>query len=206
MRLRRWTCLFVLAALVASPSVQAAETDAEVLARLQREAATVETLASDFVQEKYLEIFDDVLTATGRFSYRRPDSLRWELLSPVKTGFVLQGESGRRWHERSGSDEAFSIARDPVMNIVARELLAWTRVDLDELRQRYTLQVEKQEPVTLHLTPRSDTAGFLAYLRIEFAPGAGHVRVVEVHEPGGDYTRIRFEGTRVNQPLAEGLF
>jgi len=206
MKLRHWSCLLVLAALVVGSPLQAAETDAETLARLQREAATIQTLESDFVQEKYLEIFDDVLTATGRFYYRRPDSLRWELLSPVKTGFVLQGESGRRWHERSGSDESFSIARDPVMNIVARELLAWTRVDLAELEKRYTIRVESYEPVTLHLTPRADTAGFLDFLRIEFAPASAHVRVVEVHEPGGDYTRIRFEKTRVNQPLAEGLF
>ena len=169
--------------------------DQQVLGKLQRDAAKVETLSSNFVQEKYLEIFDDVLVAKGVFHYRRPDALRWELLEPIKTGFVLDGEKGRRWHERAGSSESFTIARDPVMNIVARELLAWTRVDLDELAQRYTIRVEDAAPVRLRLEPLTDTAGFLDHLLIEFAAEAGHVRQVEVHEPGGDFTRIRFTDT-----------
>jgi len=204
---RLLTLLTVAAALVLPQAALAEEArDAETLARLQAEAAKVETLSSDFAQEKYLEIFDDVLVARGHFYYRRPDALRWELLEPVKTGFLLNGEEGKRWHEKSGNQEAFTIARDPVMNIVARELLAWTRVDLDELAKRYAIRVESRNPVRLHLTPLTDTAGFLEYLLIEFAPTAGHVSQVEVHEPGGDYTRIRFTNTLVNQPLAEGLF
>jgi len=204
MKRRHLTRFFALTLLLA-PSISGAD-DQATLARLQSEAAKVETLSSDFVQEKYLEIFNDVLTARGHFYYRRPDALRWELLEPVETGFVLDGENGRRWHERTGDQESFTIARDPVMNIVARELLAWTRVDLDGLAQRYTIRVENDEPVRLHLTPLSDSAGFLEYLIIEFAPQAAHVRQVEVHEPGGDYTRIRFTDTQLNQPLAEGLF
>jgi len=184
----------------------AADNDQQTFARLQAEAALVETLESDFVQEKHLSIFNDVLVSKGHFLYRRPDALRWEILEPVKTGFVLNGESGRRWHERSGDQESFTIARDPVMNVVARELLSWTRVDLDELAQRYTIRVESDAPIRLHLTPLSDTAGFLEYLLIEFAPQAGYVRQVEVHEPGGDFTRIRFTDTRLNPPLSKERF
>jgi len=203
---RTFATLATFSLLMLLPLTAVADDDQATLARLRSEAAKLETLSSDFVQEKYLEIFNDVLTAHGRFYYRRPDALRWELLDPVKTGFVLNGEDGQRWHERSGNQESFTIARDPVMNIVARELLAWTRVDLDELVTRYTIRVENHDPIRLHLTPLTDTAGFLEYLLIEFAPQAGHVRLVEVHEPGGDYTRIRFTNTRINEPLAKELF
>lgn len=198
--------LSLLFLLMFSATASTAETDEQTLARLQAEAAEVETLASNFIQEKHLEIFNDVLITHGRFYYQRPDKLRWELLKPVKTGFVLNGESGRRWHERSGNQESFTIERDPVMNIVARELLAWTRVDLEELAGRYAIRVDSHAPVRLHLTPLTDTAGFLEFLKIEFAPAAGYVHQVEVHEPGGDFTRIRFTDTRANETLEQELF
>ena len=203
---RRRALPIPLLMLLLAPGAAAGTTEAEILARLQHDAAEIETLASSFTQEKHLEIFNDVLVARGTFYYQRPDALHWELLEPFRTGFAIRGDEGKRWHERSGGEESFAIARDPVMNIVARELLAWTRVDLDELAERYSIRVVNHHPVRLHLVPLSDTAGFLDYLLIEFAPEAGHVQMVEVHEPGGDFTRIRFSDTRLNQPLARELF
>jgi outer membrane lipoprotein-sorting protein len=184
--------------------------NAALFAKLQQTAGSVQTLASDFVQEKYLGMFKTVLSSKGRFYFRRPDALRWELTAPVASGFVLQGERGRRWHERTGRMESFAISQEPIMKLVSDQLFAWARADFAWLEQEYrisVLSVLSEAPVALRLEPRSAAvAGFLHHLLITFSADGRYVRSVELHELDGDYTRINFINTAVNKPLSAELF
>jgi outer membrane lipoprotein-sorting protein len=196
-------CLTPLAAW-AAPT--AGDNDAAVLAQMQRLAADVTTLQSDFVQEKHLSMFQEVLRSKGRFFFARPDRLRWELTDPVAAGFVLVGGKGRRWNAHSGPQEPFELTREPVMQLVAEQLFAWAAVDLERLRRSYRITVVQRAPVVLNLEPLAAAGGFLDYLRVAFAEDGRHVAMVEVHEQGGDFTRIRFVKAKVNSPLPDELF
>lgn len=178
-----------------------------VLAGLRTSAAGIESLSSDFVQEKHLEMFQETLVSRGRFYFARPDRLRWETTEPVASGFLLNGGTGKRWHARAGAAVPFDISREPGMRLVAEQLLAWARIDIAWLLQQYSLTLVSEQPVTLKLEPlQADAAQFLDYLRISFDSGRHYVETVEVHEPGGDYTRIRFTGTELNPALDPELF
>ncbi|PLX82979.1 MAG: outer membrane lipoprotein carrier protein LolA [Desulfuromonas sp.] len=191
----------------AAPPPQDAPGLERVLAGLEQAAAGVETLAADFVQEKRLEIFAEVLTSRGRFYFQRPDRLRWEVTEPVASGFALEGGKGRRWHERAGDAEEFAVSREPGMRLVAEQLLAWARVDLAWLAERYRIALLAEAPVTLELTPLATGArDYVDHLRIVFAADRRHVQSVEFFAGDGDVTRIRFVEAVVNGPLPAGLF
>ncbi len=178
-----------------------------VFARLQAAAAEIQSLSSDFVQEKQLAIFSATLLSNGRFYYRQPDQLRWELLTPVASGFVLRGQQGERWNSLSGEIGAFRIDRDPLMGVVAKQLLAWARVDIDWLRSRYRIELLAEQPIRLQLFPLDQgEAGFIEQLQILFSADNSHVALVEMHEAGGDKTLLRFEQVQINQPLPEKAF
>lgn len=179
----------------------------EIYSRLEKTAAGVKTLASDFVQEKHLKMFKTVVTSKGHFYYAKPDQLRWEITEPVASGFVLKGTKGRRWNERSGQSETFDITREPVMKLVSDQLFAWARADFAWLRKEYRISLLDDTPVSLRLEPlTAATGGFLHHLLITFSPDGRYVRTVEVHEKDGDFTRIRFINTGVNKPLKADLF
>jgi outer membrane lipoprotein-sorting protein len=210
-RTRHAVAILLLAIVVPLPSARgearAAGIPAPLVARLEKTAAGVKSLASDFVQEKHLSMFKTVVTSKGRFYYKKPDRLRWELVEPVASGFVLTGRTGRRWHERTGRTEAFDIGQEPVMKLVADQLFAWTKADFTWLRREYRIAVISEAPVTLRLEPVSAaTAGFLDHLLITFSADGTYVRTVELHEKDGDFTRIRFVDTAVNTPLPSGIF
>lgn len=178
-----------------------------IFSSLERTAGAVKTISSDFVQEKHLSMFKTVLTSKGRFYFSKPDLLRWELTAPVASGFVLKGEKGRRWHERTGRSENFRISQEPVMKLVSDQLFAWARADFQWLKKEYRISVLAESPVALRLEPRSAaTAGFLHHLLINFSADGRYVRSVELHEKDGDYTRIRFVNAAVNKPLQADLF
>ena len=186
----------------APPADQAA-----LFSSLERTAGSVNTLSSDFVQEKHLSMFKTVMTSKGRFYFGKPDRLRWELTAPVASGFVLKGEKGRRWHERTGRSESFQISQEPVMKIVSDQLFAWARADFAWLKREYRITVLSEAPALLRLEPRSAaTAGFLHHLLISFSADGRYVKSVELHEKDGDFTRIKFINTAVNKPLQADLF
>jgi outer membrane lipoprotein-sorting protein len=182
----------------------AATTD-EVLARLARGAADLETLQARIVQEKRLEMFQDTVISRGRFAYRRPDRLRWELTDPVATGFVIAGSSGRRWHGLTGRTEPFELERDPMMKVVAGQLLGWARADFGAMRRDFRITVASEAPITLLLEPLAANA-FIARVTMVFAESGDHVESVTVEEKGGDRTVMRFTDVEVNRPLPDGLF
>ena len=184
---------FLALLLCVSPySAQATEL-APLLAELKLAAAKTETLSSRFVQEKQLAIFAEKLLSQGRFVYRKPDRLRWELLNPVDSGFVLNGNSGKRWNSLSQEQESFSVASDPIMGMIAQQLLAWARVDLDWLQNRYRMELQTSAPVRLRLYPLdAGEAGFIDHLEILFADDHRHVAEVLMVEQEGDSTLLRF--------------
>ena len=198
--------LFIL--LLPVPCVSwAGDAPSSLLEGVRQKAATIETIRSEFVQEKYLAVFQEALEAQGLFFYRKPDRLRWELTSPVSNGFVLHGKTGRRWNKPGDKGEEFDIERDPVMHIVAEQLFAWTQADFARLKHQYRIEVAEKSPVRLKLYPLSDaTAGFLDHLLITFNPDGQYVQQVEIHERGGDYTRITFQNVQVNGPMIDDLF
>ena len=204
--------ILVAALLLAAGQVTAAESASSadspaLFSSLERTANGVKTLSSDFVQEKHLSMFKTVLTSKGRFNFQKPDLLRWELTAPVASGFVLKGDQGRRWHERTGRTERFQISQEPIMKLVSEQIFAWARADFSWLRKEYRITVLREAPAALRLEPRSAaTAGFLHHLLISFSSDGRYVRSVELHEKDGDFTRIRFINTVVNKPLPADLF
>ena len=191
----------------AAGDTPAPDHSAAIFSSLERTAGAVRTLSSDFVQEKHLSMFKTVMTSKGRFYFSKPDLLRWELTAPVASGFVLKGDKGRRWHERTGRTESFQISQEPVMKLVSEQLFAWAKADFQWLKKEYRISVLDESPVALRLEPRSAaTAGFLHHLLINFSADGRYVRSVELHENDGDFTRIRFVNTAVNKQLKADLF
>jgi outer membrane lipoprotein-sorting protein len=205
--------VLALALAVACPAFPAtgetepAGSPAPLLRRLEQAASGVSTLASDFVQEKHLAMFKTVVTSRGRFHYRKPDRLRWELTEPVASGFALNGNQGRRWHQRTGRTESFDIRQDPIMKAVSDQIFAWANADFSGLGRTYRIRILSEHPVSLRLEPLpAAMAASLDHLRITFSPDGKFVRAVEIHEKDGDSTRIRFVDTVVNPPLGPDLF
>ena len=204
-----FSTIWFLSLLLLLPGIGLAETVElqPLLNELKVAAAHTETIKSRFVQEKNLAIFAEKLLSQGNFVYQKPDRLRWELLSPVASGFVLQGSKGERWNSLSQERGHFSVDNDPIMGMIAQQLLAWARVDVDWLQKRYQMEVIATQPISLRLTPNDQgEAGFIDYLQILFSDDRRHIAEVLMMEQGGDSTLLRFTDVQVNSELPGEAF
>lgn len=200
-----WLCvsLFLPSLLIAN---DVATVSSSVAQRLNVAAQNVQTLHSAFVQEKYLSMFEETLNSTGKFYYQKPDQLRWELIEPVGSGFVIKGDEGQRWHQRIEGSESFKLDQDPAMALIAEQLFAWAKADLDWIEKNYHLSVMSEQPIQLKLVPRESAAQFLSHLLITFDQQDRYVVAVEIHETDADMTRINFNNSIVNSEIDDTVF
>lgn len=179
----------------------------ELLVELKSKAEGIQSVASDFTQEKHLAMFDEVLVSEGRFAFEKPGSLRWEYTTPFRAGFLLKDGKGKEWDEATKTERDFTLNSSPAMSMVAKQIMAWTTFDIDWLNSRYEIRQITTSPVALELKPRSEMAkDFLTHLVVSFTPDNRAIRSLELHETDGDFTRISFTTPSLNSDLAHGTF
>jgi outer membrane lipoprotein-sorting protein len=180
---------------------------AEIFSRIKQAASSVQTLAGEFTQEKHLEILKNSPISKGRFFYKNPDCLRWEVYEPTSMGFIVNGDKGKRWKGQAGPMQAFDLKKEPVIQIITEQVFAWARADFDRLEAGYDITVLEENPVTLKLVPLSVTEKkYIDHIKLVFSSTENYVTTIEIHEAGGDYTQINFIDMTINKPIQEDIF
>jgi outer membrane lipoprotein-sorting protein len=178
-----------------------------IYAEIARHARTTETIVSDFEQERRWGLLDSVASSRGRFFFKREDRMRWEFSEPIMSGFSLNGNRGKRWSAATNSEERFDLVRMPFIKVFTDQVFAWARADLISLQRAYRVEVVGEHPADLKLVPLlSQMKEHVDHMRIVFTDDSRHVRLIEITETDGDFTRIRFFNTLTNQILSDDLF
>jgi outer membrane lipoprotein-sorting protein len=184
-----------------------ADKKAEVFSRIKQASSKIQTLAGEFTQEKHLEILKNAPVSKGKFFYKNPDCLRWEVYEPVSMGFIVNGDKGKRWKGRSGALQSFDLKKEPVIRIISDQVFAWARADFKKLESGYDITIMEEAPVVLKLVPVSITEKkYIAYINLVFSSTEDYVSAIEIHEAGGDSTQINFIDMTINKPLQENIF
>ena len=174
------------------------------LKKFGEEAKSVQTLSADFVQEKNLKILVQPLVSKGLFYFQKPDSLRWEYKSPVRSVLLMHNGETRRFLEgRDGLQEDRGPGMQG-MQVVMGEISLWLSGNFSE---NPDFRVTVKDNRAIVLTPRSESVSkFIS--RIELIPSdkPGVLQSVVLYEGEDSYTTIRFENVRVNEDLPESLF
>ena len=196
-----------LSAAEINPEPNSKNPKSRIFSQIAAGASTVKTLSSDFSQERHLSMLKEPLISTGKFAYEKPDHIYWEIEKPSPMGFVLQGDKGMRWGGNSKVPEPLEINQEPMIKAIVEQVLAWTRADFSWLEKRYRISLLDETSHSLKLIPLSfQEKRFLTHIAISFSEDWTTVRSVELHEKGGDFTRLRFFNTLINPSLSSDLF
>ena len=186
---------------------RAKEIKSQTFSLIAAGASTLQTLSSDFSQEKHLSMLKEPLISSGKFAYEKPDRLYWEIIKPSPAGFVVQGDKVKRWSSDPRVTETLEIDQEPMARAIVEQVFAWAKADFPRLEKRYRITVMDETSSLLKLIPlSSQEKKFLTHITIAFSEDWTHVRSVELHEKGGDFTRFRFLNTLLNPSLPKDLF
>jgi outer membrane lipoprotein-sorting protein len=178
-----------------------------ILKRIRDRANEVQTISSEFVQEKHLSMLKDIAVSKGVFYFERPDRLRWESITPDQIGFAVMGEKGIKWRGKTENKLHFQLDSDPVIKYFTHQVFAWIQGDYLWLKEHYRINVLSPKPAIMVLDPITDQEKkILNRIKISFSFDDRFIRSVEIHETDGDLTRIRFVNPKINIPLNPDLF
>jgi hypothetical protein len=156
--------------------------------QLSRVASMPDEMQGNFRQEKYLAVIDASLKSSGRYSYQRGESIRWQILEPIQSELLMTPEG---LSSRQGDDELLRLDTDshPGAAMMGDILFALFGAQWERLEKYFELsgKIEGQQWQAV-LIPRDAIVGQL-FNRVELQ-GAGLLELVVLHETGGDITRI----------------
>ena len=156
--------------------------------QLSRIASMPDELQGSFRQEKYLAVIDTSLKSSGRYSYRRGESMRWQILEPIQSELLMTPDG---LSSRQGNDEILRLdtGGSPGAAIMGEILFALLGAQWELLQKYFELSgnIEGQQWQAV-LIPRDAIVAHL-FDRVELQ-GADFLERVILHETGGDITRI----------------
>ena len=164
----------------------------------------VAAVSAQFVQEKHLPILAKPLESKGRLVFRRPDMLRWEYTTPVKSVLLVNGDSVRRFVQTDAGMTEDASVHLKAMQFVMPEIGGWLS---GRFADNPLFEAELTGAGTIRLTPRDEgMARFIERIEIQFAGQPGVIDQVLIVEGPNAYTRMRFIESQVNPVLPDRLF
>ena len=180
-----------------------------LLQRLRDSRLDTQTVAVRFTQTKQLALLDVTLTSEGWIFYQRPESMRYEILSPVRSLLMHDGKQVRNY---AFSEGAWKKLRSPAADAIGKvmqQIGHWLQGDFTTGQKMFVLSVapDEQGLGAIVLTPR-DKALTEFIERIELRVEADPVRVtrVGIRETAEDITTLVFRQECHNRALPEGTF
>jgi outer membrane lipoprotein-sorting protein len=167
-------------------------------------AANVDAVSCDFVQEKHLPILAKPLVSTGKLAYRRPDSLRWEYITPLKSVLIIHNGDVRRLVQTDRGMVADDSVRLQAMQFVMPEIGAWLsgRFEDNSLFAATLLPGHR-----ISLVPRDEgMARFIQRIELRLSDRPGVIDQVTIFEGEDAFTRMVFSRTALNPDLEDRLF
>ncbi|MGI9552099.1 MAG: LolA family protein, partial [Aurantibacter sp.] len=201
-----WTfflAFFVFSSLAAQTKMDGYEAEA-LRTKVKSLAQTTETVTSDFIQYKHLDFLSNDFESKGKLSFKSPDLVKWEYISPFaysvlfKADMLYINNEGDKSDVDIGSNKLFKQLNKLISASVTGDMF-----NTEEFNISYFIKGNKSE--VRFSSKDKKLAKYIKEFHIVFNAKA-EVSEVKMIEPSDDYTHIVFSNRTVNQALPDAVF
>jgi outer membrane lipoprotein-sorting protein len=178
-----------------------------LLDRLEKNLGSMKTLATTFLQEKHLSLFNDVIPSDGIVLFRRPDNVRLEFVQPFQSVLIARRDAVARYENVNGNWTQIKLGSSNVIQLVAGQIATWLQGRFRDESALYEISALGGAETIVVLTPKSQE--FLKHIvTIELAVSSDEKRVtrVVIREPEGNFTSMAFKRELRDAALPDELF
>lgn len=187
--------LFVTFAAVAQTTPETTDVQQATMERF----AAVQTIQSNFTQEKHLSLLTAPVISKGTFAFTKtPSRLRWENTEPFQNGFLLLENETFRLEKGLKKPIKHAMASQ-----VATQMKMWLTFDLAALSKAHTLDFFDGG---VRLTPKKENGIFIEITVWFSKQNPQALEKIRLNETNGDYTLLTFTNTKINEPISEENF
>jgi outer membrane lipoprotein-sorting protein len=166
--------------------------------KLTTVTAGINTIESDFTQEKKLSILSNTLVSKGHFCFRRENNIRWEYLLPYKYLIIISQD--KIYIKEEKDQKQYDIQSNKMFQEMNWFISGCIQGDILKNDKDYKIgYYEDSRYFFVTLVPVAEKMRqILNEIQIWFDRTDLTVARIRMMESGGDYTKIDFVNKKLN--------
>ncbi|MFT3902805.1 MAG: outer membrane lipoprotein carrier protein LolA [Niabella sp.] len=165
----------------------------------------INTIASDFTQQKTLSMLSDKITSKGKFYFKKSNTVRMEYTSPYQYLMVIKDnkvliKNGQKTNTMSARSNKMFRQMNQLMVDCARGTVFDNKDFSVKLFEGAGAYLAEMTPLTKEMST------LFKKVTLTFNKAGFAVNQIQLTEPGGDNTVITYHNQKFNIPLSDALF
>ena len=178
-----------------------------ILARMTESIQFVKSLKAEFIQERHMAMFLDVLSAQGVLYFEMPDKLRWELTEPYASILIFNSGNVAKFNREKGKYVRMNLGMEDMFRESLRQIISIMRGDFRKVQKDYNISMAHGADYRLVMRPVSTRmAEVIKSLDLSIDQRSNYVTTIVIREPKGDSIEIRFSDQEENSAFDQRLF
>jgi outer membrane lipoprotein-sorting protein len=167
-------------------------------AKLASMSGSVQSIVSDFVQEKNLSVLSEKIISKGQFYFKKQNNIRWEYTEPYRYLIII---SNNQLYTRDDKNQKqFDIQSSSMFQEMNRFITGCVQGEILKNDKDFTITYfENSKFYYVRLIPKNEKMKqMLNEVQIYFDRNDLTVSSLKMIESGEDYTRITFNNKKLN--------
>jgi len=169
------------------------------------ESAKLQTITSDFQQEKQLLALTETMTSTGKFWFKRANKVRIEYVKPFFYRVIMNGD---KVHVKDDAQQSsVNVRSSKLFQQVNRIILDCIQGTILSNKDFNTRVFENEKFYSLKMMPvQKSMKDFFSTINLVVLKKDYSVESIEMIEPSGDITLMSFSNKSINKPVDDQVF
>jgi outer membrane lipoprotein-sorting protein len=178
----------------------------EFKSRLVTLSDKVNTIESDFVQEKNLSILSNKIISKGHFCFKKANKIRWEYNQPYRYLIIIN--NNKIFIKEDQNQKQYDIQSNKMFQEMNKFISGCIQGDILRNEQEYNIgYFEDEKAYFVSLKPKAESMRkMLNEVQIWFNKTDLTVSRISMVESGGDYTKIDFINKKLNLEISDEKF
>jgi outer membrane lipoprotein-sorting protein len=168
-------------------------------------AQKTNSINSDFIQEKHLEILDEPLISKGKFYYKKENNIRWEYTEPLK--YIIAIHDNKFTIKDETKISSYDIKSNKMFKEINNMIISSMKGEIINNKDFSSSFFENNTFYLAEMTPlKKEMKDFLQTIKIYFDKTDFSVSKVIMTENKTDYTKITFSDKKINTLINDNIF
>lgn len=167
-------------------------------------AKSIETLKTDFVQQKHMSFLSQPIETSGEMLFQTPDKLLWKYTKPYVYSIIF---SNNKVHiNNDGTKSTVDVGNNKTFEKINQLIVGSVSGNLFD-DESFSITIYKNILYnTVVLVPKTSIKQYISQLELNFSKTDHTVVEVKLIEPSGDFTHIQFKNKKTNINLDPDTF
>lgn len=173
--------------------------------KVEQMSKTVNSIESDFTQEKNLSLLSEKILSKGHFVFKKENLLRWEYNTPYKYLIVINKD--KIWIKDEKKTAKYDMNSNKVFKEINDIMIACVQGNIFKSGKFKVAYFENEKYYKLELTPlQKNMKESLKKINMYFDKSVTSVTKLDMVEPNDDYTTLEFINKKLNGAVADHIF